>query len=283
MVEVDVFWSFAIGAGFAAAAARQIKKADESGEFKLLENSYFTKTLIYLSCLFGPSGAYLLWAFTGWETMYVWSSQNDLQAWIVVLFSITNVSQGILGFWWASKLIRQNRWFQANLLWLAGYFIMFFILVHGWDGTGYRRFFSRTVPEWQSGKEIFGLWLAIRWLVCPVALTLYAMGVIMLPLLFYWIADWAKQGLEFSDIDRDRLARTSRQGLVNAVLRLVFVHVLGSAIGASLIIRFMSWIFGTGWGWVFGLATAFIMIYIIFLRPGGLTRKELSRFMMVEM
>jgi len=288
MVQVDIFWSFALGAGFAASAARQIKKADESGDFRLMENNFFTKTVIYLSCLFAPSGVYLLWAFTGWETMYVWTGQNDLPAWIVVLFAITNVTQGILGFWWASHYIRNNQLFRANLLWIVAYFIMFFILVHGWDGTGYRRFFTRSVVEWQAEKggltHAFGLWLALRWLVCPVALTLYGMGVIILPLLFHWMSDWTKRGFELDPaIDRDRANRTTSGQLVSLVCQIIFVQVIGAVIGASILIRFMSWIFGCTLGWVIGLALAFILIYFLLLKPGGLTRRTLSHVFLQEL
>jgi len=289
MVQVDVFWSFALGAGFAAAAARQIQSRDQTEGYKLLEDRYFTKNLIYLSCLFAPSGLYLVWRFTGWGTMYFFTGQTltgnydyerALPAWLVVLFGITNVTQGILGYWWASVYVRRNELFKAHFLWMAGYFLMFFILVHGWDGTGYRRFFTRNVAEWnaeRAGQQVFGLWLALRWLVCPVALTLYAMGVVLLPLLFSWIADWNKRGYELADVDRARAMETSRGDLVKSVLRLTFLHTLGAAIFASLCIRAMGWIFGCALSWILGLGLALALIYFVLLRPGGPVRNEVSK------
>ena len=98
MVQVDVFWSYAIGAGFAAAAAEQIRKKEAAGEFRLLENASFARALIFLGALFAPSGICLLWAFPGWETMYVARTWDDIPAWLVAAFAVTNVTQGILGF-----------------------------------------------------------------------------------------------------------------------------------------------------------------------------------------
>jgi len=294
MVQVDVFWSFALGAGFAAAAARQLKKADEDeGGLKLLENKYFTKSLIYVACLFAPSGIYLVWRFTGWETMYFWTGHTEpgiydyeraLPAWLVTLFAITNVTQGILGFWWASAYAKRNELFKANLLWIAGYFFMFFILVHGWDGYGYVRFFTRDVAEWNSMfnqstgvvTHPFGLWMAIRWaFTAEVAWTLYAMGVVLLPLLFYWIGAWAKQGYALADVDQDRARETSSCDLIKIVLRIVFVHTLGAAIVASILIHLL--------GWIIGAVMFAVVAYVVWLRPGGLARNELSRLTLEEL
>ena len=62
MVQVDVFWAYGMGSGFALAAARQLRtdKRDREG---LLTNRYFTGTLLYLALLFAPSGVWLLWAY----------------------------------------------------------------------------------------------------------------------------------------------------------------------------------------------------------------------------
>ncbi len=89
MVQVDVFWSFALGAGFAAAAARQLKDDD-----KPFESVYFIKTLLFMSLIFVPSGVILLWGFPEWETMQV-GSYKTIPAWLAGLFVLTNVSQGI--------------------------------------------------------------------------------------------------------------------------------------------------------------------------------------------
>ena len=90
---------------------------------------------------------------------------------------MTNVTQGILGYWLAYRLIKAGNTLGAWLLCGLGYFCMFFILVHGWDGTGYQRFFY-TCTNWGSLGQCV-LWEpgqkhVLRWAVGPVALTLYA-------------------------------------------------------------------------------------------------------------
>jgi hypothetical protein len=293
MVQVDVFWSFALGAGFASAASRQIQRADKDGDYKLGDDPFFVKNLVYLACLFAPSGIYLLWQFTGWETMYFWTGQvttgwyhyeRALPAWLVVLFAITNVTQGILGYWWASVYIRRRRLLAANLLWIAGYFCMFFILVHGWDGHGYVRFFTRDLAHWDrmfdpatgAVNHPFGPWMAIKWmLLAPVAWTLYAMGVIMLPLLFYWIGQWSKSGLELIPANGKPAPEATWSDLVKTVLRLVFVHTLGAAILFSVLIH--------GLGFWIALIIFAALAWLVWLRPGGLLRREIGRFTREEL
>jgi hypothetical protein len=126
MIQVDFFWSYGLGAGFALAAGRQlIKEEKKSGS--VFQNKYFTNTLLFMSLFFVPSGVCLLWAFTNWETMQVFSYRT-LPAWLVTLFVITNITQGILGFWVVSKLLMKKKKYMAFLQVALAYFIMFFIL-----------------------------------------------------------------------------------------------------------------------------------------------------------
>ena len=277
MVQVDVFWSYAIGAGFAASASRQIQSQEQAGKFEMLENRAFARTLIFLGALFAPSGICLLWAFPGWETMYVARSWEDLPAWLVAAFAITNVTQGILGFWVTSRLIRQNRLYAANLQWVLGYFLMLFILVHGWDGTGYRRFFTRTVAEWQAGSEEFWGNLVLKWLTCPVALTLYAMGVIMLPLMFYWMALGVRSGFGSSTAEHQQAAAAQRR-MLGLMLRIILVEVLGVVIVAHLLISYAGMLLGSAaLGWIVGLLAWAVLLYFLGLRRGGFLHRDLDK------
>jgi len=273
MVQVDVFWSYAIGAGFASAAARQLK--DEPNTF---QNEYFTKTLLFLALCFAPSGVVLLWAFTGWETMYVWNRET-LAAWVVLIFCVTNVTQGILGFWVAHKLIRAGKLYWANLQWVIGYMAMFFILVHGWDGTGYRRFFTFNLTEkvgWLiTGNEAevltqsFGPLAALKWSISPVALTLLAMGVIMLPIMFGWIGKWVKEGYQLGGVDTARANATNPMKIIRTCARVIFVWVLGSIIVWSILIHLLGWGIGT---LIFAAAFGFLGV-----GPSGVIRKDIDR------
>ena len=269
MVQVDVFWSYAIGAGFAAAASRQLTAAKGEGSGaspsrSLLENGHFTAAVIYLAVFFAPSGIGLLWAFPSWETMHV--GDRCLSSWLVLLFAVTNITQGILGFWVTKKLYEAGRDFLASLQMPLGYFAMFFILVHGWDGTGYRRFFS-------PNKEAFLDWKlsnVAHWLVSDVALTLYAMGLVLLPVMFALMSRWIVQGRQTVAAGEDH----GQWRVTTMIARVILGGSLGLAILASLCLRWLGGLFGA---LVFaGLA------YVLALRQGAPLRRWLAQMLLRE-
>ena len=116
MVQVDVVWSYAFGATLAASAARQLKSEKDP-----FNNKIFTYVLLFLSILFAPSGIYLLWQFPHWETMQVASTYSDLPAWLVCLFAITNITQGILGYYVTYRLIRKGKLYGAHVNWMVSW------------------------------------------------------------------------------------------------------------------------------------------------------------------
>lgn len=262
MVQVDVFWSYALGAGYAVAASRQLKNLPESkdqppGEERAgapFINRYFVFSLFYAAVFFAPSGIYLLWRFTSWETMHVWG--RGISPLLVVAFAITNVTQSILGFWLAWRCVRAGHAYRAYLHFVGAYFFMFFILVHGWDGTGYRRFFSATRADFEAWSPSN----ITAWFSSDVAITLYIMGVFLIPPLLYVTAAWLKRGFALdASIDA---ARGGMGRLIALMLVSVFVCGLGSAVASSLLIHFMGPTFGT----IVFVAAA----YLLLLRKGGL-------------
>ena len=242
MVQVDVFWSYGIGAGFAYAAQKQLEEkppTKENGGY--LANPYFARNLLYLATLFGPSGLYLVWGFTSWETMH--ALDKNMPAWLLTLFAITNVTQGILGFWVTHKLLASGRKYLAFLQPLLGYFCMFFVLVHGWDGKGYQRFFS-------ENREQFLSWTPstiTTWLVSDVAITLGVMGLVLIPVMVGWMAKWMVEGQrsivrEAGNAARGRQYSAAKLGVF--MLTLIFGAVLGSAILASVLVHQLGWPLG---------------------------------------
>jgi hypothetical protein len=266
MVQVDVFWSYAIGAGLASAAARQIAKSGKSAACAdggdsdcLLGNRYFTATVIYLAALFAPSGIGLLWAFPSWETMH--AGDRDLPTWLVMAFSITNITQGIAGFWISKKLIRAGKYYLASLQMTLGYFLMFLVLVHGWDGNGYKRFFSATQGDWLN----WSFWNIPRWLHSDVALTLYGMGIALLPVLFVIMSGWIIQGRR----DEGDKVDISRLSIMRLTARVILGGSLVFAIVASLLIHLI--------GWVFGLLVFAVLAYFLALRRGAYLHSWLAQ------
>lgn len=262
MVQVDIFWTYALGASFAASAGRQLKDTARDGNSPF-DTPYFLKTLLFLSILFVPSGVCLLWAFPGWETMFV--GDRNLPAWLVTLFCVTNITQGILGYWVAYKLVQKDRLYWAHLQWVIGYLIMFFILVHGWDGTGWRRFFyAGNAADWKAGVS-YPIW---AFAYSKVALTLYAFGVVILPVMFHWMNSWIRDGYSLGGVDPKRAMENHPQTITRKLLRIIFVYTLGSAILASILIHLM--------GWLLGLVIFFALFYVAGIRKGGLFHRQIQ-------
>jgi len=240
MVQVDVFFSYAMGSGFALAACRQLIKKREEGDGKPFDNTYFTRTLLFLAIFILPGNLTLLWGWPSWETMHV-STYASIPAWFITVFCLVSVGLGILGFWVTYQLLIRKRFYLAFLQMALGYFLLCFMLVNGWDKTGYQRFFSVTKEEflsWQwSNATTFltsGLFLAV--------VILFGIGG---PLLFYWFTKWMKRGYAVSeDVNKVRAAHT---GIIK-IAALLLVGVLGSALAfaviATLLIAYLGWILG---------------------------------------
>lgn len=286
MVQVDVFWAYAIGAGFAAAAGRQIRAmtdpkqttASPGGEKpSIFQNRYFTYNLIFLACAFAPSGIYLLWNFPHWETMQVARTHADLPAWLVVIFAITNITQGILGFWVTSRLFQKGRYYAGHLQWFLGYFCMFFILLHGWDGLGWQRFLYDPAvagSPWAPGKH-----MGVAFLWSNVALTLYAMGIVIVPGILLPMAKWIKEGAEADTSLPREMVPTGLVKLMIIALMGVFVISLGSSAITGLLVHYIGKAAGSlPLGFILGIPAAFILGYFILLRkpmPGYTVYRQL--------
>jgi hypothetical protein len=242
MVQVDVFWSYGLGSTLAVASSRQL--------LARLREPYLLRTVLFLALVFAPSGIYLVWEFPSWETMHV--GDRDMPGWLIATFAITNVTQGLLGFFVVERLLAAGRSYLAYLQILVGYFGMFFILVHGWDGKGYQRFFSPTEADFRSWD---GDWSA--WLTSDVALTLLAMGAVLVPTLMWAVVAWQREGYRLAP------AGGRRPGAVEIValtLTTVFVAALGLAVLASLLIHAL--------GTAAGVAAAIVLVAAA-LVPGG--------------
>src|SRR5687767_4244632 len=133
MVQVDIFWSYGLAAGLTLAAKSRIQR-----DPKPFTNEHFLGVIGWIALFFAPSGLYLLWEFPYWETMFLAREHRDIPTWLVVLFGITNITQGILGYWVTWKLLRQGRNLAAVLQPIWSHAAMFTILTFGWDGSGWK-------------------------------------------------------------------------------------------------------------------------------------------------
>ncbi len=228
MVQVDIVWSYAFGATFAAAAARQLEK-----EEKPFDNKWFVFILLFLSIFFAPSGLYLLWEHTQWETMQVATKFDDIPAWLVTAFAVTNITQGILGYWTTFRLIKKKNYYGAHVNWMAAWIIFWFLLVCGWDCTGWQRFlYDMSVMGgelWAPGKQMgLSFFYASR-----VWWTLVVMGVFFAPMLIYGYLNFTIEGAKMDP----SIGKEKAPGVIT-VLVLYFgaqwVVCLGLAVLAAL-------------------------------------------------
>jgi hypothetical protein len=185
MVQVDVFWSYGLASGLTLAAGRQVQE-----ERTPFANRYFAAIVVWIAALFAPSGMYLLWVFPSWETMFVASSHDSLPGWLVALFAATNVTQGILGYYVTWRCLRAGRRGAAWAQTIWSHAAMYFILIYGWDGTGFSRFtYTGTAAEFAAG-------IARPWqdfIGSPVFMTLLGMGVILVPTYVALCVRWKRE------------------------------------------------------------------------------------------
>lgn len=260
MVQVDVFWSYGLGAGFATAAARQLRvrreEQENSGFKDLLENRHMVRNILYAALLFAPSGVYLVWGFPEWETMQ--AGTRDMPAWLITMFAITNVSQAILGFWVTGRLITSGRQYLGLLQAWAGYFGMFFILVNGWDKTGWHRFFSEDRADFAAWDSQPAIDQVIDWLTSGVALTLYGLGVVLIPVMAAIMIGSVRSGYR---IGGDYAPDRSPAGVAKMVA--VTAAILLSGVPAAVLAHLLI----TSIGWIPGAIAAAALIHLLLLWP----------------
>ncbi len=243
MVQVDVFWAYAIGAGFGAAAAHAAghdaaahRSDHDAAGRRLLDDPRLTATVLFLGCVFVPSGVWLLWRFPSWETMHAAAGPADLPGWLVAAFALTNVTQGILGYAVTQALWRRGHRYLAWLQMPLGYLAMFFVLAYGWDGTGYRRFFSPDGAAWRDGRlDVAGF------LGSEVAITLYGMAAVLVPVLLWMQSSWwGAGGWRTAALT---LATIFGLALGTAVVAAVLLTALGPAAGtvAVAVLLVLAW------------------------------------------
>jgi hypothetical protein len=175
MVQVDVFWSYGLASGLTLAAGQKLKKVPR------WNNPYFLGILLWTTLIFAPSGVYLLWSFPYWETMFVAVNHSSIPAWLVTLFCVTNVTQAILGYLLTRHFILADKPGAAisQTIWSHG--AMLFLLVFGWDSTGFKRFtYSGNGEDWVKGVDL--PWT--QFFTSPVFFALLGMSVFFIPTYF---------------------------------------------------------------------------------------------------
>ncbi len=266
MIQVDVFWAYAFGASFAAAAATQLAK-----EPTFFANAIYAYCVTFLGVIFGPSGVYLLWAHQGWESMQVFGDGQTISPLLPTLFASTNVALGVLGFYNAYTCIRAGDVRRAHTHWIVAYFAFALIL-----GFGYRRFlYNGTAEQFQAGEQID----MIDWFGGRVFKALLAMGVVLLPAYFVPMAAWIGESLPTAEAKRGVL-----QHMVTLVARLwalvCAVFVLGVPTVDALVGTSLTTYLVDGWAsWLaplVGFTVATVFVFAVVAIPFWLAKSTTS-------
>jgi hypothetical protein len=155
--------------------------------------------------------------------------------------------------------------YVGYLQWAAGYFAMFFILVHGWDGTGYQRFFS---PD--EGSLANWSWpTAWAWLNSPVAHTLEVEAIFIVPPILGLSARWLRQGYASQEVPAADAARMGAGTLASSILVFSILVLPAVAVVASVLVRTLGWAFGT-----FGFSC---FAWLVLLRRGGVLHRHFEQ------
>ncbi len=202
MLQADFFWTFALGSSFAAAASKQLQAEEHP-----FDNKNYSTTLFIVGLFVLPAVIYLTIVYPGWETMYVLYpylvdvnnsifpkiplSAGLVIASIIVVFFLTST----LGFYFTFKFIKNDNMKGAHLLWVIGYFMTFFIMFVGWDGSAWERMtYAGTWHEWHQWKVLGGsnsyVWK--DFLSTPIFRDLMVMVFVVLPPVGYVYLKWPK-------------------------------------------------------------------------------------------
>ncbi|WP_030573713.1 hypothetical protein [Streptomyces aureocirculatus] len=168
MVQIDALWAYGIGAGVALAEAPALCA-------RRRRSPALAGLSAYLLLVFIPCGMWLLAKFPSWETMHV---VPDPPSWFAGAFFLGVLLSAAVGFFGTTWLLSRGQVWWSFLQWVWPHASMFFLLLHGWDGTGLKRFLS---ARGESPHGEITVETVVRWLESPVAVTLAVMGVVVLP------------------------------------------------------------------------------------------------------
>ncbi|WP_419996920.1 hypothetical protein [Streptomyces boninensis] len=256
-VQAALFWAFATGATFALSAARQLQhwrgyttKARASGQLARRPRSaaaspYLLHTVLFAAVLLAPAGLFLLWYNPSWGTMQVASDHDGVWAGFALLYAGGVTVGAALGFLAAQLLILYGAAYWAFLLSVSAHFLFFGALLHGWDGTGYRRLLTtnqRDFAGW-SGDPVADNVVDFMTSGTFLALLVFGAGVLLTLLLAE--VGWLMEGWEAPGADADRkvprlvavgIAAAGTYGLpfLGAVTASVLVHLTNWPVGLVL-------------------------------------------------
>ena len=220
MVQVDIPWTYGVGASFAVVAQRYL--GERYGSWREGFTSWpFLQLAAFAMFVIGPFTAQLLSAFPEWQLMY--ATDGPPGPWTVAASMFALPLAGVLGYGVAWALLRAGRHYLAFCQFLAGYFLMFFGLSYGWDGTGHQRLFSvsrEALADWDWSEFS-------TWSTSEIAATFNLHMLVIVPYLLFFASWW---------IARDSRPATGQWAVVGKLFVLVFILTVGSAVACAALL-----------------------------------------------
>ncbi|GGV23825.1 hypothetical protein [Streptomyces spectabilis] len=250
-IQAALFWAYAVGATFALAAGRQLQVWERinAGEGPRTRsraaNPYLALTLLFAAVLMVPTGLFLLWQNPSWATMHVAGGHDGVWAGFVLLYAGGIPVGAVLGFLAAQVLVLVGAGYWAYLQCVGGYFLLFGVLVHGWDGSGYERFLSPGARDWADWPQDGVVNNALDFLTSGTFLALLVFGAAVIGTMLITEIGWLMEGWSLPGADEDRkvhrvlavaIAAAGVHGLplLGAVTASALVRLLGAWLGLPL-------------------------------------------------
>jgi len=249
MVQVDVSWAFGVGASFALVAKTHLVERDRLAGGRYSDGFLswpYLQALAFAAFIIGPFTGQLLTAYPEWQLMYVIDGRPD--PWLVAGILALMPAAVTIGFALGWAAVRAGAAYVCYLLFLAGYFGLFFGMMYGWDGTGYQRLFS-------TSREAFEAWSwdnAAAWNASDIAATFNLHMAVIVPYLLFFASFW---------IRRAAPTLTPQIFIIGKLVVLVFVGIPLSALAATLLVES----FGPKTG---GGAAGALMLVLVLPRVG---------------
>ncbi|MFE9402846.1 hypothetical protein ACFYNY_13800 [Streptomyces sp. NPDC006530] len=242
-IQAALFWAYATGATFALSAARQLqwwqRSVHEEGvrTRSRAANPYLLLTLLFAAVLLVPTGLFMMWRNPSWATMQVAGDHRGIWAGFVLFYAGGIVVATLLGFVVAQSLVLVGAGYWAYLQCVGGHFLLFGVLVHGWDGNGYRRLLTTNraaLREWPKDSLVNDL---LRFVTSGTFLALLVLGAAVIGTLVVTEIGWLMEGWALPGADEDR--KVGRVLAVAVAAAGVYGLPFAGAVTASLLMRLM--------------------------------------------
>ncbi|MFI6684347.1 hypothetical protein [Streptomyces sp. NPDC050485] len=247
-IQAALFWAYGTGAAFAVSAARQLqwwqRSVHEEGvrTRSRAANPYLMLTVLFAAVLLVPTGLFMMWRNPSWATMQVARDHHGIWAGFVLCYAGGTVVAALLGFLVAQSLVLVGAGYWAYLQCVGAHFLLFGVLVHGWDGTGYRRLLTTSqgaLRDWAKDSVANNL---LHFLTSGTFLALLVLGAAVIGTMLITEIGWLMEGWELPGADEDR--KVARVLAVAIAAAGVYGLPFAGALGASLLVRLAGWPLG---------------------------------------